>query len=632
MGLFSFQNSRIATKFILWFLFIALLPLAIATTISYLSSRAVLQEEVANSLHAIADNRAGQIETFLREKERNVTQLSHMSDVTAAVDKFKRALDIGGANSEVYSNVEQEFKPLLAYHQKTFGYDDLALISAEGEVLFSVEKQQAFRSVYEMALGRDSELAAVFIKTKKSSRTEVSGFEQGATANQASVFIAAPVLRAGEFIGALVAEMSNQGLFTLVSDYEGLGTTGETILLTQAKDDIVFVTPLRFDQTATFKKIAIDTTKKATQLQEIAELRKGLKTAVDYRDKQVLETWRYLPAFKLGIMVKMDTAEIFSSARRLRNILLLVSLGLSILVVLVAVVVAHTISIPINTLTQISGIITGGDLSARAEITTKDEIGQLAAAFNQMTDSLVEERTKLEEQKKLLEKANHELDSFVYTASHDLRAPLRAISRFSSFLYDDYKDKLDEEGRSNLSGINKGAIRMNQLIDDLLELSRISRVKNPYEDVNINELIDSAMERLKFNIKESNVDFKLHCALPTVRCDRIKMGEVFFNLINNAIKFSSKGPEKTPQVEVGCSQDGDYYEFYVKDNGIGIESEFQQEIFGVFRRLHSSSEYEGTGMGLSIVKRVINDHGGEIWVESEYGKGSCFYFTIPKKV
>jgi two-component system CheB/CheR fusion protein len=170
---------------------------------------------------------------------------------------------------------------------------------------------------------------------------------------------------------------------------------------------------------------------------------------------------------------------------------------------------------------------------------------------------------------------------------------------------------------------------MSQLIADLLTLSRISRIKNPYEDVDINALIDSVVKRIQFDIEKHRVELKIQKGIPIIVCDRIKMGEVFLNLINNAIKFSSKNT-KTPRVEAGYMDMDEFHKFYVKDNGIGIDRKHHQEVFEIFKRLHTASEYEGTGAGLSIVKRVIDDHGGKIWIESELGKGATFFFTIPK--
>jgi light-regulated signal transduction histidine kinase (bacteriophytochrome) len=308
------------------------------------------------------------------------------------------------------------------------------------------------------------------------------------------------------------------------------------------------------------------------------------------------------------------------------------------MVVLLAFLIAKSVSSPITELTQVSRIISGGNLVARAKISTKDEIGELAASFNQMTDNLVEaknnleqKKTELEEQKKLLEAANKELDSFVYTVSHDLRAPLRGIDGLAKFLEDDYVNKLDKQGQDYLSKIRSGANHMKELIDDLLTLSRISRIKNPHENVDIKELIDSVISRIEFDIKEHKVELKLPEKLPVVRCDKIKMAEVFLNLINNAIKFSSK-IQDTPKVQIGYNERKDAHEFYVKDNGIGIDKKYHEEIFGIFKRLHKQEEYEGTGAGLSIVKKIIDDHKGSIWVDSELGKGTTFYFTIPKEI
>ena len=249
------------------------------------------------------------------------------------------------------------------------------------------------------------------------------------------------------------------------------------------------------------------------------------------------------------------------------------------------------------------------------------------------TERDITERKRAEEQaikeKKNLEKVNLELDSFVYTASHDLRAPLRAISSFASFIEEDNKDQLDEAGRDHLQEIRKGIGRMTKLIDDLLTLSKISRLQNPYENVNMDNLVESARKRIEFDLKEKNIKLHVQEKLPTVYCDRIKMEEVFVNLLNNAAKFASKVNHE-PKIQVGCVETETEYQFYVSDNGIGIEPRFHDQIFGLFKRLHTQEEYEGTGAGLSIVKRVIEDHKGSMLVESELGKGAKFIFTIPK--
>lgn len=262
----------------------------------------------------------------------------------------------------------------------------------------------------------------------------------------------------------------------------------------------------------------------------------------------------------------------------------------------------------------------------------EDEDGVfILAAFADISDRMAM-MEKLEQERTALKKSNLELDSFVYTASHDLRAPLRGINSFSKFIEDDYAERLDDEGRDYLRRIRNGVSRMTQMIDDLLSLSRISRQKNPYEAVNAADLIHTVTERLEFDLEEARVDLVIQSPLPVICCDRVKMSEVFLNLLNNAIKFSQKNTNGGPRVTVGYEERNGNHLFSVKDNGIGIDPKYHDKIFDIFEKLHTRENYEGTGVGLSIVKRVIDDHKGRIWIESELGKGAAFYFSIPQKI
>lgn len=244
---------------------------------------------------------------------------------------------------------------------------------------------------------------------------------------------------------------------------------------------------------------------------------------------------------------------------------------------------------------------------------------------------LKEAYLELEQRRENLEKSNLELDTFVYTASHDLRAPLRGVSCFADFLVEDLGDRIDEKGREYIDEIHKGVNRMNKLIEDLLSLSRLSRVNNPFGKVSVKSMLDDVLERIELDIKQTQTDIKIHADLPEVLCDRIKITEVFVNLISNAIKFSSKNNVVKPMIEVGFRVLDECTEFWVQDNGIGIDSKYFDKIFVLFERLHDQDEYDGTGAGLSIVRRIVNDHGGFIRVDSEKGKGARFTFTIPHK-
>ena len=316
---------------------------------------------------------------------------------------------------------------------------------------------------------------------------------------------------------------------------------------------------------------------------------------------------------------------------------LLVGLGLALSII-------RSINRPLVSLLKATHEIGGGNLSVKLDETSRDELGDLSREFNRMSAQLSEAREKLEEQSKVLrynldltaqqkkdlEKVNQELDRFVHTVSHDIRSPLMGIAWYADFLKNHHYEGLDQKGRDSIEGICRGVDRANALIKDLLDLTRISRIRNPYQRSSVKALVDDVMANLDYKIKQNNVDLKVPADLPEIICDPIKLKEVFLNLFTNAIKFASGRAAIQPVIQMQVKESSEAYEFIVKDNGIGIAPEHQQEIFDIFKRLDASEKYEGTGAGLSIVKSVIDDHGGMIWVISDVGQGAEFHFTIPK--
>ncbi|KAF0125353.1 MAG: sensory transduction histidine kinase [Elusimicrobia bacterium] len=226
-----------------------------------------------------------------------------------------------------------------------------------------------------------------------------------------------------------------------------------------------------------------------------------------------------------------------------------------------------------------------------------------------------------------VERVNSELDAFAHTVSHDLKEPLRGIEMFSGMLISDYGEKLDAQATDYLSRVAKAAARMRRLIDDLLDYARISRVRNPYEAVSSRTLVEEAAAGLSAAIEESKASLELDAGLPEIFCDPVKMRQVFHNLISNAVKYNDK---RRPEIRIGAELFGRHWKFSVTDNGIGVPPQYYGEIFRMFKRLHSRHEYGGgTGAGLAIVHKVIEEHGGRVWVDSEEGKGSSFRFIIP---
>lgn len=226
-----------------------------------------------------------------------------------------------------------------------------------------------------------------------------------------------------------------------------------------------------------------------------------------------------------------------------------------------------------------------------------------------------------------LRRSNEDLQQFAYVASHDLQEPLRAIVSFSQLLEDKYQDKIDKDGKEFIHFLTDGAKKMNTLIKDLLLYSRITTHAKPSKLTNLEDIIKDALFNLQESIKESGAIIT-YDEMPVLKVDRTQFIQLFQNLLSNAIKFRREEP---PKIHIGAKRINYEWLFTVKDNGIGIESKYFGKLFNIFYRLHTKEEYPGTGIGLPICKKIVQRYGGKIWVESEFGKGSTFYFTIFSK-
>ena len=249
------------------------------------------------------------------------------------------------------------------------------------------------------------------------------------------------------------------------------------------------------------------------------------------------------------------------------------------------------------------------------------EEGQGPAVPAGVLQDLTEQRRTEE----ALERRGAEMDQFAHIASHDLQEPLRAINGFMQLLQSRYRDRLDDKGREFIDrSINAGR-RMEQLIKELLQLARISSRGGPFEEENMDTVLGEATDRLGVLLRETGGEI-VGAPLPRLPVDRKQMATLFYHLLANGLRYNTS---TSPRVEIDWKQQDSMYHFRVRDNGIGIAAEFQQRIFEVFQRLHTQREYPGVGMGLTHAKKIVERHGGIIWVESEPEKGAAFHFTLP---
>ncbi len=239
--------------------------------------------------------------------------------------------------------------------------------------------------------------------------------------------------------------------------------------------------------------------------------------------------------------------------------------------------------------------------------------------LNRCLESRVQQRTAE------LESANKELEAFSYSVSHDLRAPLRAIAGFSSIVLCDHADSLPAEGRRHLGLVREGAQQMTRLIDDLLNFARTARQPLAKRTIDLKSFVNQCLKTFRDDIANRKAEVVVG-ELPECRADSALLEQVFVNLLGNALKYTRKQPR--PEIEIGCRLENGEQAIYVKDNGVGFDMKHAEKLFGVFQRLHRQDEFEGTGVGLAIVQRIVNRHGGRIWAEAEKGKGATFCFTL----
>ncbi|GAB6146951.1 PocR ligand-binding domain-containing protein [Desulfocicer niacini] len=263
-------------------------------------------------------------------------------------------------------------------------------------------------------------------------------------------------------------------------------------------------------------------------------------------------------------------------------------------------------------------------LAVSKDITERKKNENELKEYREHLEELVRQRTEA------LEAKNKEMETFTYSVSHDLKAPLRGIDGYSRLLQEDYIDKLDEEGRLFLNNVRQSAAQMNQLIEDLLAYSRMERREVQPAEIDLRALIDGLIGHRTFDFETKQIDVSVNLPFQNMQSDMATMRQVLTNFLDNAVKFSREKPPKT--IEIGGEDDENYWTLWVKDNGIGFDQKYTDRIFEIFQRLHRAEDYPGTGIGLAIVKKAVERVGGCCWAESSRGEGATFFIKIPKSV
>lgn len=330
-----------------------------------------------------------------------------------------------------------------------------------------------------------------------------------------------------------------------------------------------------------------------------------------------------------------STRDIRETSRAIAALFTVFALTVLFLTVRFSMRMAKVITEPICRLREGTETVRTGDLEHPVPVVSDDELGQLTRSFNEMMGHLKASTVSRAELERLvaertadLGSANRELEAFSYSVSHDLRAPLRAIEGFTRILEEDYRNALDDEGKRLLAVIIKSTATMSRLIDDLLAFSRAGRHEIKHSPLDMEAMVKSIYTEIVPSEDVQRVEFTVHPLAPAVG-DPGLIRQVWVNLLSNAVKFSSL--RQRPVIVVGSSVSESEVVFCVQDNGTGFDMAYAGKLFGVFQRLHSAREFEGTGVGLAISQRIVNRHGGRMWAEAAPGRGATFFFTLPAR-
>lgn len=322
------------------------------------------------------------------------------------------------------------------------------------------------------------------------------------------------------------------------------------------------------------------------------------------------------------------------------KILVIIAITVEFTGLFLTISVSVTISRGIKEVVRASNSVSMGDFNSPAKIFSTDEIGKLGGSFNKMIRDLnerIKERDiaeeRLRKQKEVLEnyalklkESNKDLEQFAYVASHDLREPLRTINSYVQLIENRYKGKLDDDADEFIDFVVKGVNRMDTLITDLLTYSQLGKQEFASEWINCKDILDIVLVTSQESILKSKATIKID-TMPDIYASKPQMVQVFQNLISNSIKFHK---ETIPELHISAKEYDKEWLFSINDNGIGIDKKYEERIFVIFQRLNSREIYDGTGIGLTICKKIVEKHGGKIWFESELGVGTTFYFTIKK--
>jgi signal transduction histidine kinase len=616
---------KLSTRLPALFLAIALIPLAVVGYLAFDSGRQSIEQDTFNHLISTTILKESEFERWVQDNERYLRALASRPDLMEKAAMLASLDPASPAYQAAHRDMLQNhFAPAL---EEEAGYDDLFLLRAsDGLILASTDETRE---------GKYRESEPFFVEGR--SRTYTGNVDYSLSEGATVMHVSTPVSDAhGDLVAVLVGHADLMEMSDIMLLRSGLSASEETYLVNSFN---FFVTDPEVGA-----GLALRSAVYTEGVNDCLAHNSSVGLYEDYMGVPVIGAYRWMAERELCILTEVDQTEAFAPVTALGNTILGIGVSVSLLAALAGLFSARTITKPVDELIEGTQEVATGNLDYRIALVRCDELGQLSQSFDRMThdlktvmasrDDLEREVLQREQAERALARkaeelarSNRELEQFAYVASHDLQEPLRMITSYLQLIERRHKGKLDAESDEFIAFAVDGANRLSQLINDLLSFSRVSTRGKPPEPVDCSAVLGQVRANLAALFEETHA-LMTNDELPTVMADAGQLTQVFQNLVGNAIKFRGAEP---PRVHVSARQEGDEWIFSVRDNGIGIDPQYHERIFVLFQRLNPRHEYPGTGIGLAIAKRIVERHGGRIWVESEPGKGSTFHFSIPIK-
>ncbi len=591
------------------------------------------QSDVFRNLNLVADLKKERLEDWVKERRGDARVLSESTMIKSYVGTLLPLVDenivngVTGNELQIKLQKEASYQGLSQYLSlvcTTYGvYDKIQIANLLNRTIVASTRDQE--------PGMNISQSDAFSKIIHQGYEEIIDIGKDPSSGILKLFILRAIYsHEGEADAVLIMHINPDDFIKqTLHTGGGLGQTGEALLINQ---DVRIITALKFPLEDGTAATPFEYQIKARPAVFAAQGQEGIIATEDYRSEAVLAAYRHIrltSELGWGLVVKRDRAEIFAPLRESIFYSILIGSLCAISILGLTIFISRNLTRSIRRLSKTAREVEEGNLDVRASITTSDEVGLLASAFDSMLSHVQDWNTALNKQVKArtveLESKNAELERYTYTVSHDLKSPLVTIKGFLGLLEADMTKGDVERIKKDVGHIHNAADKMNQLLDELLELSRVGEVAGVKEKVPFEYLANEVLELDGGRMKKLGIEVKILPDLPVMYVDRLRLVEVLQNFIDNAVKHM--GRQSEPCIEIGARQDNGEDVYYVRDNGIGIEPRYHENVFGLFNKLDKASD--GTGVGLAIVRRIIEVHGGRVWVESKgKEKGSTFCFTI----